>query len=242
MNTALRDAWSAGGVIALIVLTACRTTGEQPDAGRFDTGRFDTALPAAVSVRAEGCNPSDDIGSGSMIDTDLAVTAAHVVAGAIDIDVVGADGAAHSADVVMFDPALDLAVLRTAAPIGTPLSVDAPADAGDQGVIVTFRGPTDDHRVVTSSVRVERTVNIDTTDIYLDRDVTRAGFEIVADIEPGDSGAVVVLPGGLAGGMIWAKSTQRADRAWAIDLPSELGDAGFRASLIDTVDTGSCTG
>ena len=31
------------------------------------------------------------------------------------------------------------------------------------------------------SVRVERTVKIDTTDIYLEGDVTRAGFEVVAD-------------------------------------------------------------
>ena len=37
-----------------------------------------------------------------------------------------------------------------------------------------------------------RTVNIDTTDIYLDADVTRPGFEVAADVEPGDSGAVVV--------------------------------------------------
>ena len=60
-----------------------------------------------------------------------------------------------------------------------------------------------------------RTVDIDTTDIYLDRNVRRAGFEVAAEIEAGDSGAVVVLPGGIAAGMIWAKSTQRNGRAWA---------------------------
>ena len=177
-----------------------------------------------------------------MIDVDLAVTAAHVVAGAVEVDVVDADGATRSADVVMFDPDLDLAVLRTAAPIGAPLTIGSPAQADDQGVIVTLRDTDGEPDAVTSSVRVERTVNIDTTDIYLEADVTRAGFEVVADIESGDSGAVVVLPGGRAGGMIWAKSTERGDRAWAIDLPAELGDADVRASLVDPVDTGACTG
>lgn len=233
MNIAVQAALLAGGLLAL---TACQATSEQSDSDLLDD-----ALPAAISVRADGCNPSDDIGSGSMIDTDLAVTAAHVVAGATDVRVVGADGAQQSADVVMFDPELDLAVLRTARPIGAPLSVAAPAGTDDQGVIVTFRGTDDERRMVTSPVSVVRTVNIETTDIYLDGEITRAGFEVIADIEQGDSGAVVVLPGGIAGGMIWAKSTERDDRAWAIDLPAELGDAGVRRALVDPVDTGACT-
>lgn len=219
------------------MLTACQATPDRPD-----TDLIDDALRAALSVHAAGCSPSDDIGSGSMIDADLAVTAAHVVAGATDVRVAGADGAQQPADVVMFDPELDLAVLRTSRPIGTPLGTAAPAETDDRGVIVTFRGTDGERGAVVSRVRVVRTVSIDTTDIYLERDVTRPGFEVNAEVEPGDSGAVVVLTGGLAGGMIWAKSTQRDDRAWAIDLPPELHDDGVRASLIDQVDTGVCTG
>jgi hypothetical protein len=233
MSIARLAALLAGGITAV---AACQASPAQPD-----TDLLDDALPAAIGVRADGCNPNDESGSGSMIDMDLAVTAAHVVAGATAVRVVDADGALHAADVVMFDPELDLALLRTARTIGTPLSVDAPAETDDRGVIVTFRGTHEQRELVISHVRVMRTVNIDTTDIYLDGDITRAGFEVVADIEPGDSGAVVVLPGGVAGGMIWAKSTERDDRAWAIDLPPELRDAGFRTSLSDPVDTGTCT-
>jgi S1-C subfamily serine protease len=220
----------------VLALSACQTTPEQPT-----DDLLDVAIPAAISVRADGCNPSDDIGSGSMIDAELAVTAAHVVAGATAVRVVDSEGALYHADVVMFDPALDLAVLRAERPIGASLSVGAPAESDDAGVIVTFRGTEERRRPVVSRVRVARTVNIDTTDIYLRGDVTRPGFEVTADIEPGDSGGVVVLPGGIAAGMIWAKSTQRDDRAWAIDLPAELGDADVRAGLLDPVDTGACT-
>lgn len=233
MNVAPRTALLTGVVLAV---TACGATRVQPG---IDT--LDVARNAAIGVRAEGCNPSEDIGSGSMIDTDLALTAAHVVAGATDVRVVDAGGAPHAADVVMFDPELDIAVLRTAQPIGTPLTVGAPAESDDRGAIVTFRGDDESRRLVTSRVSVVRTVDIDTTDIYLDRDVTRAGFEVSAEIETGDSGAVVVLPGGIAAGMIWAKSTQRDGRAWAVDLPRELGDADHRSSLIDPVAVGDCT-
>lgn len=232
MNLAPGTALLTGVVLAV---TACGATRVQPD---IDT--LDVARTAAIGVRAGGCNPSDDIGSGSMIDADLALTAAHVVAGATDVRVVDADGAPHAADVVMFDPELDIAVLRTAQPIGTPLTVGAPAESDDRGAIVTFRGD-EPRSLVTSRVSVVRTVDIDTTDIYLDRDVTRAGFEVSAEIETGDSGAVVVLPGGIAAGMIWAKSTQRDGRAWAVDLPRELGDADHRSSLIDPVAVGDCT-
>lgn len=238
MNIARPAALLAAAVLAI---TACGATRLQPDIATLDIATLDIARTAAIGVRAEGCNPSDDIGSGSMIDTDLALTAAHVVAGATDVRIVDANGEAYAADVVMFDPELDIAVLRAAQPLGTPLTVGAPAEADDRGAIVTFRGDDEQRRLVTSRVRVMRTVDIDTTDIYLDRDVTRAGFELSAEIEPGDSGAVVVLPGGLAAGMIWSKSTQRDDRAWAIDLPTELADADHRSSLVDPVAVGDCT-
>jgi hypothetical protein len=233
VNVAPGTALLTGVVLAI---TACGSTQARPD---IDT--LAVARAAAIGVRAEGCNPSDDIGSGSMIDTDLALTAAHVVAGATDVRVVDADGAPHAADVVMFDPELDIAVLRTAQPIGAPLTVGAPAESDDQGTIVTFRGDDEPRSLVTSQVTVVRTVDIDTTDIYLDRDVTRAGFEVSAKIEPGDSGAVVVLPGAIAAGIIWAKSSRRDGRAWAVDLPSELGDADHRSALVDPVAVGACT-
>ena len=92
-------------------------------------------------------------------------------------------------------------------------------------------------------LRVLRTVNIRTTDIYLDDPVERPGFEIEATIDPGDSGALVVLPGGGVG-VIWARSNEREQRAWAVDLPSELVDPGVRAEFSDPsttlADVGGC--
>jgi len=177
-----------------------------------------------------------------MIDDGLAVTAAHVVAGATDVRVVDGEGAEHDAQVVWFDPDLDLAVLRTDRDIGVPLRVTQPAVSGDIGVVARRSDHTDATALILSDVRVIRTVDIETTDIYLDREVTRPGFEVDAAITPGDSGAVVVLPGGIVGGMLWARSNERPERAWAIDLPTELGDAELRAGLDIPVAVGACAG
>ncbi len=135
--TAVRWALVVG---TLVTIAACSET--NPTSGSDDVDALDAldeAIPAAIRVLATGCSPSPDLGSGSMIDTDLAITAAHVVAGATDVRVVGADGAPLAAEVVMFDPALDLAVLRTAEPIGAALTVGGRPDADDRGAIVTYR-------------------------------------------------------------------------------------------------------
>lgn len=214
-------------------------------------GRLDDHPPtlgatgrAAVDIRADGCGPRIGLGSGSMIDPHLAVTAAHVVAGSDHVELIDATGERSIADVVSFDPDLDLAVLRTAEPIGRPLPVRAAeARIDEDGVIALPRRDAEPIEMEIVEVQVLRTVNIRTTDIYLEDPVERAGFEIAADIDPGDSGAVVVLPGGGVG-VVWARSNQRERRAWAVDLPRELADRQVRAELADpsmpVADVGDC--
>lgn len=179
-----------------------------------------------------------------MIDERLAITAAHVVAGSDHVELVDATGATTTADVVTFDPDLDLAVLRTDRPIGAPLALRVDGARADEvGVVALPLRDSDEPAREIVEVHVLRTVNIRTTDIYLDDPVERGGFEIAAEIDPGDSGAVVVLPGGGVG-VVWARSNQRAARAWAVDLPPELADAAIRDELSDTTgpiaDVGVC--
>ena len=221
---------------AVMAAAGCRDRGTTAP----DTDAGGAAVAAAVGVLAAGCSPSDDEGRGAMIDTDLAVTAAHVVAGATNVRVVDWDGAHHAAEVVLFDPDLDVAVLRTSRPIGTPLRITEPAVTGDRGIVVRDVGEPGAPVSFLDEVEVIRTVDIATTDIYLERDVTRPGFEVDATVEPGDSGSVVVLPGGIVGGDIWARSNRVAGRAWAIDLPATLADAELRAALTEPVDIGDC--
>ena len=228
------------GALMTTALTSCAMS----QAGGGLLPPFDATHDAAIDIRADGCGPRIGVGSGSMIDDRLAVTAAHVVAGSEQIDVHDSSGVATTAEVVSFDPDLDLAVLRTAEAIGAPMRVrPEQAAAGEVGVVALPRRETTPVETEIVEVRVLRAVNIRTTDIYLDDPVERAGFEIVATIDPGDSGSTVVLHGG-AVGVIWARSNERDERAWAVDLPLELADPAFRAELVDpataAADVGDC--
>lgn len=224
----------AAAVLAAGLLAACgNASGSKTDGVDRDATRT-----SAVRIEAQGCGPRTRLGMGTVIEEDLVVTAAHVVAGADRVDVVDDDDTRASAEVVMFDPDLDIAVLRPTSVIGTPAGLrSAPVQAGDVG-LVAVRGVDDANELV--PVKVLRTVTIRTTDIYLDAEVERPGFEIDAPIEPGDSGAMVHLADGAAG-VVWARSTVNADRAWAVTLPVALLEPTARRELLDAVDTGACS-
>ena len=190
---------------------------------------IDAALDGSVRVEASGCGPTERNGMATAIDDDLLVTAAHVVAGADTIAVIDSDGHRSAAEVVAFDPLLDIAALRALDTAAATVPISPVGAAADEvgAVVVSDVGGSLEWVEVT----VVRRATIETTD------VVRAGFEIEASIDPGDSGAAVHLPGGIAG-IVWARSTVYPDRAWAIDIP-----AGFLDGTDDDrspVDTGPC--
>jgi S1-C subfamily serine protease len=202
----------------------------------------DAAVAAAIDIRAAGCGPRVRFGSGTAIPDDLILTAAHVVSGVDDIEVIDSTGFATGAKVVFFDPDLDVAVLRPASPLGEPIQIRAePAREQEVGIVVLSRLIADAVETEIIDVHVLRPVNILTTDIYLDKDVEREGFEVTAPIEPGDSGAMVHLPGGGVG-IIWARSTDNEDHAWAVNIPEIVLEANERSALGSQVDNGRCTG
>lgn len=195
------------------------------------------ARAATVEITVRGCGAAVRHGTGTVIDgSGLVLTAAHVVAGAATIEI-GVDDTTVGATVVHFDPELDLAALRANQSLGNPVPLrPAPATAGEHGIVVI--SGTSSHREVVD-VEVVRTATIRTTDIYLDAHAVRPGFEIGAAIETGDSGAMVHLPGGGVG-IVWARSTLRADRAWAVDIPGVVADPTQRAALTSPVHPGPC--
>ena len=220
--------------VALIAVLVSAAVG----CGESDTDSEVASDVAVFDIRATGCGPQARVGVGTAIDDGLIVTAAHVVAGADRIGVTTRDGSNGQAVVVFIDDDLDVAALRTDVDVGESLELRLePVAANSAGsVSLPARG---ERNATIVDVEIVRPVNIRTTDIYLDDDVERHGFEVAATIESGDSGAMVVVDGRGAG-IIWARSTVADDRAWAVDVPDILRDPARRAALADEIDPGAC--
>lgn len=234
-----------GAQIALVLITALGLLAcDDSETGELDRDR--AAIDATVRVRADGCGPRTELGTGTRIGDGLIVTAAHVVAGSTRVEIVDGSGESSTAEVVLLDPDLDVAALRTDVARGAGVVESTtgpdialrtgPATAGGIGVIAVVA---DDGSIELRDIEVLQRVTIATTDIYRRADVDRPGLRISADIHPGDSGAMVHLDGGGVG-IVWSRSTTTRAQAWTVDLPAELLDASTHERLADPVDTGVC--
>ncbi len=202
-----------------------------------DDGRSATVIEATVRVRADGCGPRTELGVGTSIGDGLVVTAAHVVAGADRVEIVDHLDTTIAAEVVFFDPALDVAALRPATPVEATAPLRAvPAAGGDVGLIAVTSV---DGAIELVDVEVVQRVSIDTTDIYRDEQVQRPGLRLRVAVEPGDSGAMMHLRDGGVG-IVWSRSTEGLDQAWTVDLPADLVGGDARRALSGAVDTGPC--
>lgn len=198
------------------------------------------ARESAVGISVDGCLPAAAEGSGVVIADDLVLTSAHVLRGAESITVEWTDGRSGSAVVVGFDPEMDLAYLATPTEGAPPLRVASedvgPGDLGQAWVVR-------DGELVTLDVRIERSVRINTEDIYVEGETERPGWDLEAEILPGDSGGAVIVDGAVAG-VLWARSRGTPGRSYAID-PSRAGDRIERqlreGSLGPGVDLTRCT-
>lgn len=193
---------------------------------------------AVIGIVVDSCDPGQEVGSGMIVAPGLALTSAHVVAGADEI-VVRHGKRESVATVTGFDPEMDLAYLTFDAPPTRSLTVASDhVEPGDAGAAYVVR----EGVVVTIPVRVRRRINIRTEDVYIEGETLRPGFELDAEIGPGDSGGALVVDGRLVG-VIWARSNRFERRAYAIDavraadLISEQRRTG---RLGDDVDVARC--
>ena len=167
---------------------------------------------AVVGLVIDPCGPGQETGSGMLVGPGIALTSAHVVAGAQGITV-NQNGRSVEGTIVGFDPDMDLAYVAFQAAPRSPLPVASDhVEEGDQGIAYVVRRG----EIVGVPVSVTRRVRLRTEDIYIKGETIRPGIEIQAAIEPGDSGGAVVIDGKVVG-VIWARSNRFPGRAYAID-------------------------
>ena len=224
----------AGTLVALALVAGCSASSDN-DPDKSVPTQADP-LAAAVRVEALGCHDTATIGAGSFVANERVLTAAHVVAEmaarAIGLrEVRLADGRRAEAKVTAIDRSLDLALLDVEQPIA-PLALGSMA-VGATGQYVVYRNDAQ----VALQFRVLARNPIEVPDLDLLGSSTRDGYEISATIEPGDSGAVLVSRG-VATAMVFARSAQDADRAWAVDI-DEIRQL-LQGDRDVAVDTGAC--
>jgi S1-C subfamily serine protease len=205
--------------LALALGGGCGSGGSRPADGRA----------AAVQVTADGCPDIDTHGGGTMVAAGRVLTAAHVVAGATSVTVTRA-ARSSPAMVVVLDPIHDLAVLAVDPSIAPVAPIDR-ANAGDRGIVMVVRAGV----VATLDVQIRRLITLQTEDIYLDGTHDRDAVELDADIEPGDSGASVLVRG-RAVAVVFARDRQVPHTGFGLDpqpIVEHLAD-------VATVPTGAC--
>jgi S1-C subfamily serine protease len=207
--------------------------GPPPESSGLTEETASRVAQSVVKVEGEACGRLQE-GTGFFVDDGVVITNAHVVAGEDESILELADGREVDAEVVAFDPARDIAVLRTGAD-APPLEVRA----GGEGDIGGVFGHPGGRPLEISPFEVGEVITARGRDIYDDARTERQVMVLAADLEPGDSGSALIDTEGRVVGVAFAVAPDRSGVAYAL-ATSEL-EAVFADGIGSTaVDTGDC--
>ena len=196
------------------------------------------ARVSASTVKVEGvaCRYERD-GSGFTVAPDLVVTNAHVVAGQQRTTVVRPDGRRLRAQVAVFDPARDLALLQVPGLGQAPLPLGT-GKVGSTGAV--FGHPDGQNPLEISPAAIRQQVNALGRDLYDLALTRRTVYVLAAELVPGDSGAALVNAEGEVVGVAFAISPDDDGTAYALAV-SELRTV-LEADRDVPASTGPCIG
>jgi S1-C subfamily serine protease len=165
------------------------------------------------------------------------VTNAHVVAG-IDSPYIIDQHGQHQANVIWFDPNLDLAVLTTSGLTGSPLAIsDSTAANNTPSVVLGFPGG---GNFSASPALVLSSFTATGRNIYDQGDTNRSIYEIKAKVIPGNSGGPLVNAKGTVIGIVFAESTAYNNVGYALTMQQPLNEIHQAIKRDKTVSTGAC--
>ncbi len=199
---------------------------------------------STVQIVGAGCGVIQE-GSGFVVAPGLVVTNAHVVAGVSRPVVLDGTGR-HAATPVLFDPRLDLSVLRVPG-LGDPaLPIDtSTVDRGTSGVVLGYPGGGPfDYRPAAVAASFWATG----LDIYGKTQTLRQVYEIDAIVRPGNSGGPLIssgdsarhIPDGTVIGVVFARSTINPDVGYALAMAAVRADVSRVGPSSGPVGTGGC--
>lgn len=197
---------------------------------------FDTASGSTVQIVEPACDQVLE-GSGFVAGPELVVTNAHVVAGG-DAPHVRLRSVSMAATTVLFDPALDIAILRVPG-LGAPALQLSSSEwsRGASGAVLGYPegGPLTGRRAA-----IRAAFDATGRDIYGDEHVLRRVYELQTMVRPGNSGGPFVLTNGQVAGVVFASSTMDRDTGYAITSLQVRPLISRAMQLTGAADTGPC--
>jgi S1-C subfamily serine protease len=177
-------------------------------------------------------------GTGFLYAADRLMTNAHVVAG-VDDPEVEIDGESVDADVVYYNPDLDVAVLDVESGSLPTLPFDTGAGPEDGVAILGYPqdGPYD---VQVGRIRSDQRLR--SPDIYGEGTVIREVFSLRGLVRPGNSGGPIVTSAGDVAGVVFAASVTDDDTGYALTAKQVAESAADGRTSTDEVSTGDCAG
>ena len=211
-----------------------------PDAAVLNSPEYVAATSRVVKVQgtALSCDQSIE-GSGFVYAPQHILTNAHVVAGVDQgLTVTTKAGEAyHDAQVVFYDPQVDIAVLYVPGLNLTPLQFDDQPQTGANAIVA---GYPQDHSFTQVPARIGPTQNAVGPDIYQTGQVKRQIFEIRAQVLPGNSGGPLFSPSGTVYGVVFAAAVGNADTGFALTASEVAADANAGANQTSAISTQGC--
>jgi S1-C subfamily serine protease len=194
--------------------------------------------PSVVKIRGTNDCGRGIEGTGFVYADNRLMTNAHVVAG-VDDPEVEIDGTTEPAEVVYYNPELDVAVLSVDTDNIDTLPFDLTAEAE---VGVAILGYPQDGPFDIQPGRIRSEQRLRSPDIYGEGTVIREVFSVRGLVRPGNSGGPLVDSDGDVVGVVFAASVTDDETGYALTAEQvEESAADGRASNTE-VDTGDCAG
>lgn len=186
-------------------------------------------------------------GSAFVYAPERVMTAAHVVAGVVTLDVeTPADGLRHPADVVLYDPRHDIAVLRVPGLTARPLLFAPGVSGGQRAVVAGYPGRGGPLTLLQAWIEGRKPVA--GPNIYNIGQVTRMIYAVGAAktdrrglIEPGDSGGPLLAADGSVYGMVFAAEQKNPNLGYAMAVSELTSAAAAGRTATQPVSTQACT-
>ena len=196
------------------------------------------AAPSVLKVRGTNDCGRGVEGTGFVYADDRLMTNAHVVAGVDDPEVEIGDSTV-AAEVVYYNPELDVAVLAVETSALPTLAFDRTAQERDGVAILGYPqdGPYD---VQPGRIRSEQRLR--SPNIAGEGTVIREVFSLRGLVRPGNSGGPIVSSGGDVVGVVFAASVTDRDTGYALTAEQVARSATIGLSNQDEVSTGDCAG